>query len=74
MAVITILSEVAGVVWQVSAQVGQSLEPDEAVVIVESMKMELPVCTPKAGKVLQILVSKSDVVAAGDPVARLDVE
>ena len=74
MASVDVISEVAGTVWNVEAQVGQQLEQDAAVVVVESMKMEIPVCVPVAGTIAEILVSKSDVVSAGDVVARLNCE
>jgi acetyl-CoA carboxylase biotin carboxyl carrier protein len=74
MASVDVVSEVAGTVWNVEAKVGQQLERDDAVVVVESMKMEIPVCTPVAGAVVEILVSKSDVVSAGDVVARMSDE
>ena len=74
MASVDVISEVAGTVWNVEAQVGQQLEQDAAVVVVESMKMEIPVCVPVAGTIAEILVSKSDVVSAGDVVARMSDE
>jgi acetyl-CoA carboxylase biotin carboxyl carrier protein len=74
MASVDVVSEVAGTVWNVEAQVGQQLEADDAVVVVESMKMEIPVCAPVAGAVVEILVGKSDMVSAGDVVARMSDE
>ena len=73
MVVVDLLSEVAGTIWKVEAQVGQSLAEDEVVLVIESMKMELPVCAPQKGTVLEILVSETDSVAEGDVVARLQV-
>ena len=74
MASIDVVSEVAGTVWNVEAQVGQQLHQDDAVVVVESMKMEIPVYAPIAGVLVEVLVSKSDVVSAGDVVARMSDE
>jgi acetyl-CoA carboxylase biotin carboxyl carrier protein len=74
MASVDVVSEVAGTIWSVEARVGQQLEQDDVVIVVESMKMEIPVCAPVAGAVVEILVSKSDVVSAGDVVARLSDE
>lgn len=72
MAIIEMLSEVAGVVWKVEASVGQTLAEDDTVVIVESMKMEIPVCAPRAGVLLEVLVGESDILAEGSVVARLE--
>jgi acetyl-CoA carboxylase biotin carboxyl carrier protein len=74
MATIDVLSEVAGTVWKVEAQVGQSLAEDDVVLVVESMKMEIPLCAPQEGRVLEILVAESDTVAEGDVVARLQAK
>ena len=74
MASIDVVSDVAGTVWNVEAPVGRQLDQDDAVVVVESMKMEIPVCAPVAGVVVEMLVTKSDVVSAGDVVARMSDE
>ena len=42
MAVIDIVSEVTGTVWKIEAQVGQRLAKDDTVLVIESMKMEIP--------------------------------
>lgn len=74
MASIDVICEVSGTVWNVESRVGQRLEQDDAVIVIESMKMEIPVCAPTAGVVVEILVTKSDVVSAGDVVARMSDE
>jgi acetyl-CoA carboxylase biotin carboxyl carrier protein len=71
MAVIDIVSEVTGTIWKVEAAVGTRLAEDDAVVIVESMKMEIPVCSPEEGTVVEILVSEADTIQEGAVVARL---
>ena len=63
MARINIKSEVAGTVWKVQLAVGAEVGPDESILIVESMKMEIPVESPKAGRVVEVLVKEGDVVA-----------
>ena len=55
-------SEVTGSVWKVEAEVGQALEEGDVIMILESMKMEIPVESPAAGKLLQILVAPEDQV------------
>lgn len=72
MAEIEIKSEIAGKVWQIEAEVGQSVEEDDPVVILESMKMEIPVGAPADGKVTEILVEKDEAVAEGQTVAKME--
>jgi biotin carboxyl carrier protein len=58
-----IKSEVTGTVWRVEVQVGQEVATDDVLVIVESMKMEIPIVAGRAGKVSEILVGEGDPVA-----------
>lgn len=74
MAIIDLLSEVAGTIWKVPVQAGQSLLEDELLLYVESMKMEIPVSAPEDCQVLEILVSEGDVVSQGAVLARLQVD
>ncbi|WP_416900329.1 MAG: acetyl-CoA carboxylase biotin carboxyl carrier protein subunit [Minwuia sp.] len=69
---IDIKSEIAGKVWMIEAETGQDVEEDDAVIILESMKMEIPVPAPKDGKITEILVQKDDAVAEGQTVARME--
>ena len=72
MAEIEIKSEIAGKVWLIEAGVGQAVEEEEAVIILESMKMEIPVVAPVSGKSTEILVEKDEAVAEGQTVARME--
>jgi len=64
-----VTSEVAGMVWEVAVAAGQTVEAGEALMLVESMKMEIPIESPVAGKVVEIRVAKGDVVDEGQTVA-----
>lgn len=70
---IEITSEVTGNVWKVLLEVGARVEADEPIVLVESMKMEIPVVSERAGSITAILVSEGDPVSEGDVVVRLSV-
>jgi len=59
----TVRSEVTGSVWKVEVVVGQSVNEGESLVIVESMKMEIPITAPAAGVVREILVAEGEPVA-----------
>jgi acetyl-CoA carboxylase biotin carboxyl carrier protein len=54
-------------VMKVEVELGQEVAADDAVVILESMKMEIPVLADVAGSVSEIVVSEGDVVNDGDP-------
>lgn len=72
MAKIEVRSEITGKVWQIEAQVGQRVAEDEPVIVLESMKMEIPVVAPKAGTVAEIMVSEGDSVQEDQVVAILE--
>ena len=61
-------SEVTGTVWKIEVSVGDSVTEDQTLLILESMKMEIPVSAPHAGTVLQLLVSEGEAVAEGQDV------
>lgn len=70
---LNIKSEVAGQVWKIDAAVGQHMTAGESVMIVEAMKMEIPVDAPRAGVLLEVLVAEGDAIEEGQVVARLEV-
>ena len=72
MAVIEVKSEITGTVWKVPAQPGDTVQAGDTLVIIESMKMEIPVITEDGGTVKEILVKEKDPVAEGEVVARLE--
>lgn len=61
----TVKTEVTGSVWKIEVQVGETVEADQALVILESMKMEIPASAPQAGVVQQILVREGEAVEEG---------
>lgn len=58
-----IRSEVAGNVWKIEVSVGQQVAAGDTLLIIESMKMEIPVEAPADGKVVQILVTEGQAIA-----------
>ena len=72
MALVDVKTEITGNVWKIVAKVGDELEEDEPILILESMKMEIPVSAPETGTVREILVAEGDVVSEGTVVARLE--
>ncbi|MCC3306490.1 acetyl-CoA carboxylase biotin carboxyl carrier protein subunit [Sneathiella sp. HT1-7] len=72
MALIDVVAEVAGKVWKVEAEVGQKLDEEDDIVILESMKMEIPVGAPADGTLKEILVGEGDAVAEDQVIARIE--
>lgn len=68
-----VVAEVAGSVWKITSAVGQKLAPGEAVMVIESMKMEIPVVAEEGGTVLEILVAEGAAISEGDIVAVLEL-
>ena len=67
----TVVAELVAGVMTVEVGVGDKVAADDMVVILESMKMEIPVLAEVAGVVSDILVSVGDVVNDGDPLVSI---
>lgn len=72
MAIVDVKTEITGNVWQIVVKVGDAVAEDEPILILESMKMEIPVAAPEDGTVNEILVSEGDTVTEGSVVARIE--
>ena len=64
-------TEVSGSVWKIVTEVGQKIEPGETLMIIESMKMEIPVICEQGGAVQKFLVEETMPVNEGQSVAVL---
>lgn len=67
-----VTADMASIVWQVTAAEGDEVQPGQEILILESMKMEIPVLSPMAGVVVHIPVVEGDVIEAGDTLARIE--
>lgn len=67
-------SENSGVVWKVLKQPGDAVEAGESLLLLELMKMEIPVVAPRAGRIERILVGEGDAVEEDQVVAVLSRE
>lgn len=63
----TVVAELVAAVLKVEVGVGDEVAADDPVVILESMKMEIPVLAEVQGQVSEVIVSDGDVVNDGDP-------
>ena len=61
-----IIAEVAGKVWKIEAQPGAAVAAEDTILILESMKMEIPAIAPVAGKLQSLAVKEGDAVHEGD--------
>lgn len=73
MAELKVLSDLNAKVWKVEVSVGDAVEAESTLIILESMKTEIPIDAPKGGKVKAILVNEGDPVEEGQAVAILEV-
>ena len=72
MARLKVESEVTGNVWKIEVEAGAQVQEGDVLLILESMKMEIPVEAPQAGTVAELLVAPEDSVAEDQVVAILD--
>ncbi len=64
-----VTAEVTGTVWKIEAVCGTELAQDATIMLIESMKMEIPVTASDAGRLLEILVKEGELVEEGQTVA-----
>ncbi len=72
MADIRVKSEMTGKVWAIEAKIGDDLEEEDTIIVLESMKMEIPVVAPSGGTLKEILVQEGDAVTEGQDIAIMD--
>jgi len=65
-------AHITGVVFQVVANPGDKVGAGDPIIVLESMKMEIPVEAPRAGTVTELRVKEGEAVQEGDTVALLD--
>ena len=58
-------AQIAGNVWKIEKVVGDSLEEEDVILIIESMKMEIPVESPCAGQLAEVRVAEGDAIEEG---------
>jgi biotin carboxyl carrier protein len=67
-----IKAHITGIVFQIVAHAGDTVQAGDPVIVLESMKMEIPVEAPRAGAVKEIRVQVGETVQEGDTVAVLE--
>lgn len=72
MAKIEVKSEITGSVWKITSKLGDSVASGDILMILESMKMEIPVVPEDDGAIVEILVIEGQSVSEGQVVAILE--
>ena len=67
-------SDITGTVWKILVQPGDTLQAKDTIMVLESMKMEIPVLAPEAGRVLELLIAEGEAVREGQEVALFEEE
>jgi acetyl-CoA carboxylase biotin carboxyl carrier protein len=65
-------AEVTGSIWKIETMVGQALEQEHTVLIIESMKMEIPLVAEDGGTLVEICVNEGDSVSEGQVLAIIE--
>ena len=68
----TVVAEIVGNVGEVLVAVGDQVDAEDPVVLLESMKMEIPVLAEVAGTVVALAVTAGDLVQEGDAIAEIE--
>jgi acetyl-CoA carboxylase biotin carboxyl carrier protein len=68
---ITVNAHITGTVWKINVKVGDAVAEGDTVAILESMKMEMPVESPAAGKVAAIVAKEGAPIEEGAPIVEL---
>ena len=66
MAELWVKSEIAGSVWKIEVEIGDLVAEDDTLLVLESMKMEIPLLAPGEGIVKEIRVKEGEAIAEGD--------
>jgi len=72
-ATVDVVSEIPGTVWKIESKIGDKVAEGDTILILESMKMEIPLQTTSAGVITAITVAEGDFVGDGDTVAALEI-
>lgn len=72
MASVDVLAPMSGSVFEVLVSAGTAVSAGQEVLVLESMKMEIPVESPEAGTVAEVLVSPEETVEEGQTLVRVE--
>lgn len=67
-------TDLVGSVWKILVQPGEAVSAEQEIMILESMKMEIPVVAEAAGIVASVEVAEGQAVNSGDVLARIELQ
>jgi acetyl-CoA carboxylase biotin carboxyl carrier protein len=67
-----VYADITGTIWKVVAQAGERVEAEQTILIVESMKMEVPVVSPVKGVLSALLVKEGQQIEEGQELAVIE--
>ena len=70
---VDVAAHITGTVWEIRVNVGDVVQEEQVLVVLESMKMEVPVAAPVAGRIRELRTGPGRTLRGGDLVAILDV-
>jgi acetyl-CoA carboxylase biotin carboxyl carrier protein len=73
MAIIDIRCDITGTIWKIVKAIGDPVAEDEPILILESMKMEIPLVAPEPGVVVEIAGKEGDTASEGSVLVRIKV-
>jgi acetyl-CoA carboxylase biotin carboxyl carrier protein len=65
-------AQIAGNVWKIEKAVGDELAEEDVILIIESMKMEIPVEAPCSGRLTEVRVAEGDSIEEGTVLAVIE--
>lgn len=68
----TVSAPMVGKILKIEKQAGNPVEEDDVVIVMEAMKMEIPVVAPASGSIKEIKVTVGQAVEAGDTLAEIE--
>jgi acetyl-CoA carboxylase biotin carboxyl carrier protein len=71
---VKVRATIGGSIWQIVVATGDEVAKDDTILIMESMKMEIPVTAPRAGRVKTLHVQAAQVVAEDEVVALIETD
>lgn len=74
MALKTLRSEISGTIWKIEVAPGSKVAQGDTLIVIESMKMEIPVLAGQGGKVVEILVAEQEAVSEEQELIRMEID
>lgn len=67
-----VTAHITGTVWEIRVRVGETVAAEQVLVVLESMKMEMPVEAPTSGRVASIVAAQGQAVEEGEVLLTLE--